>query len=156
MKAAAQLVPSLHFDIIFEAPAATHALLASTVAVHGSRISNFRQIGMSDEREAADALVPVLYLSSLLYFISSMLEHDTDEPLVGMARYLDKQDIYNADAFPNIAACRQFYARYTNSLVWSFSNAGPGLRSNGRHHGEFDDVDPPTLDSVQHILLNGY
>ena len=156
LKAAARLAPSLHFDVIFEAPAATHALLASTVAAHGSRIRNFRQFGMSDERETADALVPVIYLSSLLYFISSMLEHDTDEPLVGMARYLDKRDIYNADAFPNIESCRQFYAKYPNSLVCSFSNAGPGLNSDGKHHGEFDDVDKPTMDSVSYILLNGF
>lgn len=156
LKAAAQSVPSLHFDIIFEAPAATHEKLASTVAIHGSRIRNFRQFGMCDKREASDVLVPIIYLSSLLYFISSMLEHDTDEPLVGMARYLDKLDIYNADEFPNIASCRQFYAKYPKSLVWSLSNAGPGLNSDGEHHGEFDDVDKPTMDSVSYILLNGF
>lgn len=156
LKAAARLAPSLHFDIIFEAPAATHALLASTVAAHGSRISHFRQFGMSDERESSDVLVPVIYLSSLLYFISALLEHDPDEPLVGMVRYLDKRGVYNPDAFPNVASCRQFYARYSNSLVCSPSNAGPGLESDGKHHGEFDDQDPPTLNSVQHILLNGF
>jgi len=156
LKAAAQLVPTLQFDVIFEAPAATHALLAATAAEHGSRIRSFRQFGMSDEREANDAMVPVLYPSSLLYFVSALLEKDPDEPLVGMARYLDRPDVYHADSFPNVEACRKFYARYPNSLVWSPSQNGPGHSTDGKHHGEFDDEDQATMGSVQHILQNGF
>jgi hypothetical protein len=40
--------------------------------------------------------------------------------------------------------------------VWSQSTLGPGLNSDGKQHGEFDDVDEPTLTSVQHILENGF
>lgn len=156
LKAAAEWVPELQFDIIFEAPAATHSLLATTVAEHGSRIRNFRQFGMKDEREATDQLVPVIYLSSLLYFVSGLLENDPDEPLVGMARYLDKADIYDADSFPNVEACRKFYSRFPDSLVWAPYSGGDGRNSDGRSHGEFDDVDPQTLASVQHILQHGF
>lgn len=156
LKAAARWVPTLQFDVIFEAPAATHALLAATAAEHGSRIRHFRQFGMCDEREASDVLIPIIYRSSLLYLVSSLLEGEPDEPLVGMARYLEQADIYDADSFPNIESCRRFYARYRNSLVWSPSKAGAGLNSDGRHHGEFDDVDEQTMASVQHILQQGF
>lgn len=158
LKAAARHLPNLHFDVIFEAPAVTHALLAATLAEHASRIRNLRQFAMSDTREAQDQLVPLLYPSSLLYFVSGMLEHEPDEPLAGMQRYFDKAAVYDPASFPNIAACREFYARYPNSLVWSPSAdvAGDGLRSDGRRHGDFDDTDTATLDSVQHILLHGF
>src|SRR5690606_32961914 len=79
LKAAAQHVPDLHFDVIFEAPAVTHALLAETAAEHASRVRKFRQFAMGDEREIGDTLVPVIYRSSLLYFVSGMLEHEPDE-----------------------------------------------------------------------------
>ena len=146
----------LKFDVIFEAPAATHSLLAATAAEHASRIRNFRQFGMSEEREAGDVLVPVLYISSLLYFVSGLLEGEPDEPLVGMERYLLKSDIYSADSFPTIEACRRFYARYKNSLVWSLSTTGAGLNSDGKHHGDFDDVDKATMASVAHIIQKGF
>lgn len=154
--AAAQHLPEPQFDVIFQAPAATYALLASTVAEHGSRIRNFRQFGMNDEREATDILIPVLYLRSLLYFVSGLLESDPDEPLVGMARYLDKSEVYDADSFPNINTCRHFYNRYCNSLIWSPSDQGGGLNSDGKSHSEFDDMDEATMDSVQYILQQGF
>ncbi|MBU6951284.1 hypothetical protein [Hahella sp. HN01] len=156
LRSAARLLPNQQFDVLFEAPAATHALMAATVAEHGGRISHFRQFAMCDEREAGDTLVPILYCSSLLYFVSGMLENEPDEPLVGMQRYLSESDVYNADAFPNIQACREFYAKYPNSLVWSPSVAGDGRNSDGRKHGDFDDEDLCTMGSVAYILQHGY
>jgi hypothetical protein len=156
LKAAAEQAPSVRFDVIFEAPAATHALLAETAAQHASRISGFRQFGMANEREEKDALVPILYTSSLLYFVSGLLESEPDEPLVGMARYLERQEVYNAEDFPNIEACRRFYSRYDNSLIWALSNRGEGLNSDAKSHGEFDDVDEDTMTSVKHILQHGF
>lgn len=157
LRAAAVHVPALQFDVIFEAPAVTYAFLAKTIAEHGSRIRNFRQFSMNDTREADDVLVPVLYVSSLLYFISGLLEHDPDEPLVGMERYLTRKDIYTSAAFPNVQVCRDFFEKYRDSLVWSprLDNR-PGLSSDGQAHGEFDDVDQPTMDSVAHILARGF
>lgn len=156
LRAAAVHVPALQFDVIFEAPAVTYAFLAKTIAEHGSRIRNFRQFSMNDAREAGDVLVPVLYVSSLLYFISGLLEHDPDEPLVGMERYLTQNNIYTSAAFPNIQLCREFFDKYQHGLVWSRCFAGPGRNSDGKAHGEFDDVDQPTMASVAHILADGF
>ncbi len=156
LKAAAQLAPDLKFDVIFEAPAARHSLLAATAAEHASRIRNFRQFGMSDQREAGDVLVPIIYISSLLYFVSGLLEGEPDEPLVGMQRYQVDTTIYDAESFPSVEACRRFYDRYPNSLVWSPSTSGPGLNCDGKSHGAFDDVDQATMDSIKHILMHGF
>ncbi|WP_041598714.1 hypothetical protein [Hahella chejuensis] len=156
LKSAARLLPNQQFDVVFEAPAVTHALMAATIAEHGGRISHFRQFAMCDEREAGDILVPILYRSSLLYFVSGMLENEPDEPLVGMQRYLSESDVYNADMFPNIQACREFYGKYPNSLIWSPSAAGDGRNSDGRKHGDFDDADDSTMASVAHILQHGF
>ena len=43
-----------------------------------------------------------------------------------------------------------------DSLVWSPRAGPPGCASDGRHHQDFDDVDPATLESVAFILKNGY
>jgi hypothetical protein len=156
LKAAAQLAPNLVFDVIFEAPAATHDLLAATAAQHQSRIRNFRQFGMCDDRERADAIVPVVYISSLLYFVSGMLESEPDEPLIGMARYVQNTKVYDPGDFPSVEACRRFYARYLNSLNWAPCSGGNGLASDSHHHGDFDDTDPNTLTSIAYILQHGY
>jgi hypothetical protein len=154
LRAAAQFVPDLAFDVIFEAPAATHDFLARTIEEHGSRMASFRLFGMSDEREQADVLVPVIYPASLLYFVSGLLEDEPDQPICGMQRFLDAR--FDAARFPNVAVCREFFARYDEALVWSPRDAPPGCESDGRHHQDFDDRDPATLASVAWILENGF
>ena len=156
LKAASTLVPNLKFDVIFEAPAATHDLLAATAAHHQSRIRNFRQFGMCDDRERVDAIVPVIYISSLLYFVSGMLESEPDEPIIGMTRYLENTRVYDPGNFPSVESCRQFYARYANSLNWSPCTAGDGRESDSHHHGDFDDADKSTMDSVAFLLQHGF
>lgn len=153
---AAEVAPDIHFNVIFEAPAATHDLLAATAQAHGSRISNFRQFGMSDAREAGDVLVPILYTHSLLYFVSGLLESEPDEPLIGMSRFVENTAVYDPDSFPSVETCRRFYARYPKGLVWSPCSGGPGFDCDGKKHGDFDDVDAQTLGSVQHILQYGF
>ncbi len=155
LKAAATCVPDLKFDVIFEAPAATHILFSETIKHHGHQIRNFRQFGMQDSREASDTLVPILYRSSLLYFVSGLLKSEPDEPLVGMERFLKETAVFDATSFPYIEDCRKFYESRTNSRVWSPSNAGPGCNSDGKSHGDFDDNDALTMESVQHILQSG-
>ena len=154
LRAAAQSVPGLTFDVIFETPAATHDFLARTIEEHGSRIANFRLFGMSDERERADVLVPVIYPASLLYFVSGLLEDEPDQPLTGMQRFLDER--FDAQRFPNVQVCREFFARYDGALVWSPQDAPSGCASTGRHHQDFDDRDPATLASVARILQGGF
>lgn len=156
LAAAKHWLPDLQFDVIFEAPAATHAMLAETARNCGTQIRSFRQFAMSDALEAADVLVPIIYVNSLLYFVSGLLEDRTDEPLAGMERFLKEQEIYDSGTFPEIEACRQFYARFANSLIWSPSNDGEGRNCEARHHGDFDDHDTPTMDSVRYILQQGF
>ncbi|HEX7606959.1 MAG TPA: hypothetical protein VF348_09645, partial [Usitatibacter sp.] len=56
----------------------------------------------------------------------------------------------------NVDACRKFFGRFNDALVWSPQLKPPGAASDGRHHQDFDDVDPLTLQSVAFILSNGY
>ncbi len=155
LEAAAHWVPDAMFDLVFEAPAATDDFLAKVIAEHGSRIADFRLFGMDDEREQADVLMPVIYPASLLYFVSGLLEDEPDEPLSGMQRYL-VDPAFDADRFPNVEACRMFFGRYRNPLVWAPRSAPKGCASNARHHQDLDDVDPETLGSVEYILKRGY
>ena len=155
LEAAAQRVPDVSFDVVLEAPAATHDFLARVLSEHGSRIANFRLFGMNDARERADVLVPVIYPASLLYFVSGLLEDEPDQPIAGMQRYL-ADGTFDADRFPNVEACREFFARYEEALVWSPRSGPPGCASDGAHHQDFDDVDAETLSSVEFILRKGY
>lgn len=156
LKAASRWLPDFQWDVIFEAPAVTHTMLAETIARHAANIRHFRQFGLGDEREAGDVLAPIIYLRSLLYFVSGLLESEIDEPLAGMERYLKETAVYTAQSFPNIEICRRFYAGYPNSLVWAPSRLGPGYDCECTRHGDFDDVDEATMRSMQHILQNGY
>lgn len=157
LKAAAQWVPDVSFDVVFEAPAATHDFLAKVVEEHGSRIRNLRLFGMSDERERADVLVPVIYPASLLYFVSGLLEDEPDQPIVGMVRFQDGAATFDPDHFPNVEACRAFFARNgSKALVWSPQTEPQGCASDGRHHQDFDDNDDATTASVAFILRKGF
>jgi hypothetical protein len=156
LAAAHHWLPQMQFDVIFEAPAVSHKILADIVRQHGGQISHFRQFGMTDALERGDTLMPIIYIGSMLYFVSGLLEDTTDEPLAGMERYLAGLETYSAEDFPDIATCRQFYARFPHGLIWSPSSAGNGRNSQARRHGDFDHGDAPTMDSVQHILQHGY
>ena len=135
-----------------------HGKYVTLVEENGSRVRNLRIFAMDDERERDDVLVPVIYPASLLYFVSGLLEDEADQPLIGMQRYLANTATYAADAFPNVEKCREFFTGFgaDKPLAWSPRTAPPGCATDGRHHQDFDDVDPATLDSVAHILLNGY
>ena len=155
LKAAAQWVPDVRFDLILEAPAATHDFFARVIEEHGSRIANVRVFGMGDAREADDVLVPVIYPASLLYFVSGLLEDEPDQPLLGMERFLANAT-YDAADFPNVDACRRFFAGFADPWIWSPSTLPPPRACDGKRHQDFDDADAATLASVESILLHGY
>ena len=155
LKAAAQWVPDVRFDLVLEAPAATHDFFARVIEEHGSRIGNVRVFGMGDAREAADVLVPLIYPASLLYFVSGLLEDEPDQPLLGMQRFLAESP-YDAARFPNVDRCGRFFAGFDDPWIWSPSALPPPRACDGRHHQDFDDVDAATLASVESILLHGY
>jgi hypothetical protein len=149
--------------VIFLAPALTHSLFAKAIRNHAgtSRIQQFRLFGMTDERESDDKLLGILYTRSLLYFVSGLLEGDAvdgawkdeiDMPIGGMQRYLT-QDVFSGPDFGDVKTVGTFLAAHSDRTVWSPSNRGPGLNSDSKHHGDFDD-DVPTLDSVKAFVLS--
>ncbi len=164
LDAAAKHVPNAQFDVIYLAPAVTYDVFAGALARHASRIRDFRMFAMSDDLESNDALVPIIYTRSLLYFVSGVLEGEArgdgwveqiDAPLVGMRRYLDDATVFNADDFPAVETGRRFLAGAAHRAVWSESLEGDGLKSNARKHGDFDNNES-TVASVLWVLQHGY
>jgi hypothetical protein len=152
------LPPDFRFDIVFLAAAADFELVSKTLEAHGSRVNRMRCFGMSDERERANALIdrlPHVYPSSLLYFVSGVLEEESDKPLVGMQRYFSGTEPYTDDRFPQIASVRRFLDRHPHSRIWSQCTDGDGFNCDSATHGDFDN-DPKTLASVRHVLAHGY
>ncbi len=148
------LPPAIKFDIVFLAPACDFKLLAQTIRQYRHRIHGLRLFGMKDALETADRLVPV-YPHSLLYFVSGVLEDEADKPIVGMERFYSGAAPYPDEDYPEIKEVRD-YLRQSGGMVWSVEELGPGRNSAANAHGKFDDEDPPTLKSVQHIITTGF
>lgn len=146
-------------NLFLLAPAARMDLFDEAI-VHPSisrnqRFQGFRMYTMDDDTELDDNLVksiPQLYPSSLLYFISGVLEAEADSPLSGLVRHQANNDIYNEPMFKRVKA----FLAVKNRLVTSPSadGAADGLNSKAISHGAFDD-DEPTLQSIKLCLLNG-
>ena len=82
------LPAGFQFDVVLMAPACRTEFFADVLAHHGARVRDFRCFTMEDAREKADRLVPAIYPHSLLYFISGVLEDESDKPILGMERFL--------------------------------------------------------------------
>ncbi len=159
------------FDLIFLAAACRTDLFASTLASAGGRIQRFRSFGMNDAKEGSEPLIQIagsplsalnpglalIYPSSLLYYISGVLEHDSagnsfvDSPLVGMQRYFMGTWPYDtADRSPDVA---QVDAFKTGQSVYSPTDpsAPLGRRSQAVKHGVFP-TDDETLQSCCYLL----
>jgi hypothetical protein len=166
----------IKFDVIFMAPAVRVDLFASTLAAHGHLIRNFRTFGMSDDLEAAEILLQVdgaspgvnallgqVYTSSLLYFISGVLEDpDDDTPIDGMQRFFLRNGAFAPGTYPDVDAVWKFYESRPNAAITADTRAlNPqpplGQRCTSHHHGGFpsDDVAATpggTLQSVCYLL----
>ncbi|RLA49166.1 MAG: hypothetical protein DRR42_15880 [Gammaproteobacteria bacterium] len=154
-KAAGLLPENQRYDVIFLAPASNCQLTADTLTLHGSKIGNFRMFTMTDHYEKNDRLVKILYPHSLLYFVSGVVEGGFDVPIVGMARFYENDSFPDAD-FPAVATVRDYIEADSDRAVWSVNDAGPGgHRSASRKHGDFDN-DPKTVESIEHILAQGF
>jgi hypothetical protein len=141
--------------VVFLAPAVTYQRFAEAVQVHENEgLSNFRMFAMHDDRESMDRMLSILYTRSLLYFVSGLLEGETDGekfsniidmPLVGMERYLIGASFQENPAVKSVQA---FLTEQPNRTVWSYSmGQSAGFNSDSRRHGDFDN-DLPTLESV--------
>jgi hypothetical protein len=156
---AALLPREIQFGVVFLAPAADFDLLNYTFENCKDRIRGIRLFGMSEDLEHRDALiqqVPAIYPSSLLYFVSGVLEDQSDKPLVGMQRYYSNTGPYNGQEFSAIQSCAEYFANCPKpSLLWADCNGAPGFNCMAHSHTAFTH-DSPTLQSVQQIIRSGF
>lgn len=150
-----ELPANFKFDVVYLAPASTFRLTSDTFGQFKHRIAGFRMFTMKDENEKKDQLVPVLYPHSLLYFVSGVVEAEVDLPIIGMERFYNTQE-FTSSKFPAISVVRNYIDSVQNGATWSVTtNGGPGRNSASLSHGDFDN-EQTTLDSVSHIIANGF
>lgn len=157
LRKAHQILPEgVQFDVIFLAAALSFRDFDLTLQQAPGRIRHLRSFGMLDGLEKVDGIVPVIYPRSLLYFVSGLLEDEPDLPLVGMERFHDGRPPFKGERFAEIERSRAFLQQVGHRPVWSEANNGEGLRCAARKHGDFDDKDTATLDSVLWLLRQGF
>jgi hypothetical protein len=159
LRHAGNLPPDVKFRVVFLAPAVDFNLLNATWRDCQGRISGIRLFGMGDGLEREDALIekfPAIYPSSLLYFVSGVLEDEADKPIVGMQRYYSGKAPYIGGEFADVTGCANYFSGIPEpALVWAEHSGQPGFNCLSHHHGDFDN-DPPTLDSVRQIIQAGF
>ena len=155
LKNAATMLPAgVRFEVVFLAPACSFRLMDDALKTAGTRVASFRSFGMEDTLERKDAILPPLYLSSLLYFVSALAEEQVDLPLVGMKRYHTGAPPFDAGSFPEIQRVRERLAAFPSPWIWSVSTLGAGLNSRAEKQGDFDN-DNETMQSVAHLITHG-
>jgi hypothetical protein len=99
-------------------------------------------------------MLGVVYPRSLLYFVSGLTEDSTDEPILGMQRFLSGTAPFDD---PHLLKVREYVhdtqsARYAPS-VWGRINSGAleGFRTSSESHGGFDD-DVDTRASLAYLI----
>lgn len=149
-KALETLEPTFRFHrIAMLAPGCDFELFKASLVDNEARLDGFRLFNLSEAVEARDAIVPLVYPRSLLYFVSGVLEGDREKPLVGMQRFLSGQKPY--DSGDVLAARRYLTAAGQDRLVYAEIDTAPaGLNSYAAGHGQFDD--PLTWASLVHFL----
>jgi hypothetical protein len=91
----------------------------------------------------------------LLYFVSGVLEEESDEPILGMQRFYTFPAY--ASGFPDIVYVKTF-ALLTLPLAfaWSDLTQGPGANCDMHSHGGWITEAPETLASVREIVRLGF
>ena len=148
------LPPGRTFDVVFLAAACSFPFLHERLDVLRRRVANVRSFGLSDEHERGYWEFPVLMKGSLLYFVAGVLEErEADMPLVGMQRYYSGEGAYDREDIREVAAWLG-----PDAHVWTDSadDALPGRLCRSRKHGDLDDEDTFTRDSLKHILQHGF
>jgi len=105
---------------------------------------------MQDDLESRDAIVPLIYPRSLLYFVSGLLEGEEEKPIVGMERFYSGKEPYTG---PAIDAVRAYIkSPDPQRVVWSRTTGAPqGFNCTAEHHGGFP-LDPKLQDSLVALL----
>jgi hypothetical protein len=141
-------------NVVLIAPACTFNVFADALRVAGHRIAGLRVFGMGDTIELNDALVPIVYPASLLYFVSGVLEENRDEPLAGMQRYYSPR--YQSKDFEDIESVRAFpYLIRDHAFAWSQIADYEGAKCDMVSHGGWGHAQQ-TRDSVMYIVKKGF
>jgi hypothetical protein len=151
---AAELMPAAFkfYRVVMLAPGCDFDLFKTSIVEKKDRVESFRMFTMRNDAEAKDAMVPVVYPRSLLYFISGVLEKEEPVPIVGMERFYSDQPPYDDST---ALAVRGYVTQPGERRVaWGpvEENAPPGLLTAALSHGQFNEI--LTWKSVIHFLTH--
>tara|TARA_R110000737_G_C14624499_1_gene494323 strand:- start:142 stop:2127 length:1986 start_codon:yes stop_codon:yes gene_type:complete len=141
-------------NCILMAPATNYLEFKNTYIKHRNKYRKLTMFAMDDKRERNDVLLddyPILkyiYPSSLLYFISGVLENSSsefpnksDQPITGMTRYINRNSTYNNNHYQDfrdfISAAPENEIIVTNDIV---------------DHGDFDNDEEVILPKIKKLI----
>ncbi len=151
----AKLPPDFTVDVVFIAPACTFAVFSSALNQAKNRIAHLRIFGMGDPLEMKNAIAGPIYPASLLYFVSGVLEDESDTPILGMQRFYTLP-VYAA-GFPDIQSVKVFTPlTLPRAFAWADINQGAGANCDMHSHGGWITDAPATLASVLSVVQNGF
>ena len=149
-----QLPPDFKFEkVVFLAPAVQSELFSTTIKSHHKMIGQFRMYTLSDKVESGYWEFPG-YKGSLLYMVSGLFEKNApshDMPLLGMARYFERANIYNGAHAKRV----RDYLSKPGRIIWSPNDdTGAGRGADSVMHGAFDETgqDQLTMSNVRQFL----
>jgi hypothetical protein len=140
-------------DVVLIAPACTFTVFTDAIGSAGGRVAHLRIFGQGDPYEIKNAIAGPLYPASLLYFISGVLEDESDEPVLGMQRYYTLP-VYSS-GFADVTVV-QAYAplQLPRAFAWSDVVQGVGANCDMHTHGGWQQA-PETMVSVDSIVGGG-
>ncbi len=162
LRAAKKMGITRTFEVVFLAPAVRMDRFAEALTENISQISHLRMFTMTDDNERRDVLVPqvaVFYPSSLLYFISGLLEDIVDCPLVGMQRFYRGSAGVGVEGVDEVC---KFFGKDVGRVGWSVSDTETQHMTNALDHGDFGHpsfkqngkaVRNTTFDSIRDIIV---
>ena len=153
-----RLSADITFDVILLASADSFEMFHESAIESKHRIANIRAFAMTDDAEKDDPTMrPAAYSRSLLYLVAGALEGGwgvvrRDQPLVGMERYHSGSAPYDDD---EVLESLEFLEDRT-VFGPTPNGTSPGWGTDAGAHGEFDDPDSRTVQSVLEILEKGF
>lgn len=136
--------------IVFVAPAVTVEKAVQSIVNQHERFKQFRMFTMSDEYEKQDN-VAIVYSASLLYFISGVLEGETDKALAGMMRFYQDGQFLDREG---IAQWKGFIEQPGHLVQSPTLQTDPdGFRTYHNSHGGFG-TDKDTVESIKHFIVS--
>ncbi|WCP69644.1 hypothetical protein LYZ37_16630 [Vibrio tubiashii] len=136
--------------VVFVAPAVTAEQAVSSVVNRSALFRDFRMFTMSDEYEKKDD-VAFVYSASLLYFISGVLEGETDKALAGMMRFYQDNQFFDRKGVQQWKS----FIEQPDHLVQSPTpqDAQDGFKTTYTTHGGFG-TDKTTIESIKHFIAS--